>query len=48
MAVTGGLSWSLSNQGKGYHPIMAQLSQYKKYIKTPSSKRWRDTVNWGY
>ncbi len=31
-----------------YHPTMAELSQYQKSTKKPSSKRWRDCANWGY
>jgi hypothetical protein len=27
---------------------MAELSQYRKSIKTSSSKRWRYCANWGY
>jgi hypothetical protein len=35
-------------------PVSFQLregvspTQFQKYIKTPSSKRWRDYVNWGH
>jgi hypothetical protein len=29
-------------------PVSFQLKQYQKHIKTPSSKRWRDYVRWGY
>jgi hypothetical protein len=36
-------------QLREYHPTMAKLSQRQKSIKTrPSSKKWRDCVNWGY
>jgi hypothetical protein len=31
-----------------YLRITAELSQYQKYIKPPSLKRWKDYVSWGY
>jgi hypothetical protein len=39
---------NLGDWKREYHPIMAELSQCQKFIKTPSSKRWRGYANWGY
>ncbi len=33
---------------EGVSPHHGWLSQFQKSIKTPSSKRWRDYLNWGY
>jgi hypothetical protein len=33
---------------EGVSPYHCQAFQYKKYTKTPSSKKLRGCVNWGY